>query len=379
MRAPLTDGIVIIEDPAPSLSDLSSFTDELSALSAPQFPKPKRKQRRSTASAVQQRRVDDLKVKRHKSDAHKKVAVRLYDVEKQNPNGMSVRKFMSVILATFEVCLSQATIACYAKHELVNASPMKMGPAGLLPAMAYKFLFQAYLSLIPINQMNVCAGDNSRKEMIPMLAKTFNIGTIEATGLLNRVVCNTATDINAVKLNCAEDCRIRWMTYQNLDLWFDSWEVFLVDYGFTTINTNGELVFDIEMMKQILNLDEECMLLDGGNGNQGGRPTVTYYDVRFPQLRKATSKSELTTTMIGGSNAAGEPIPPHFQFQTSAKTPDAEALHIECIHYMLNVQAVFGHEEVQSFSSQQVATKRRSRRQTRPSSSVGTNIQRQPV
>jgi hypothetical protein len=133
------------------------------------------------------------------------------------------------------------------------------------------------------------------------------------------------------------------------------------------------------MMKQILNLDEECMLLDGGNGNQGGRPTVTYYDVCFPQLGKATSKSELTTTMIGRSNAAGEPIPPHFQFQTSAKTPDAEALHIECIHYMLNVQAVFGHEEVQSFLRQQVATQRRSRQQTRPSSSVGTNIQRQPV
>ena len=53
--------------------------------------------------------------------------------------------------------------------------------------------------------------------------------------------------------------------------------------------------------------------------------------------------------MIGGSNAEGKPIPPHFQFQTSAQTPDAKALDIECIRYMLNVQAVFGHEEVQSF------------------------------
>ena len=348
MCAPPTDGIVIIEDPAPSLLDLSSFTDESLAPSAPQFPKPKRKQIRSTASDVQQRHIDDLKAKRHKSDAHK-AAVRLYDVEKQKPNGMSVRKVLSVILAKFEVCPSRATIACYTKHGLVNTSPMKMGPTGLLLAMAYKFLCHAYLSLIPINQMNACAGDNSRKKMIPMLAKTFNIGTIEATGLLNRVVCYTATNINAVKLNCAEDRRIRWTTYQNLDLWFDSWEVFLVDYGFATVNTNGELVFDIEMIKRILNLDETCMLLDGGNGNRGGRPTVTYYDVCFPQLGKATSKSALTRTMIGGSNAAGEPIPPHFQFQRSAQTPDAKALRIECIRYMLNVQAAFGHEEVQSF------------------------------
>ena len=143
---------------------------------------------------------------------------------------MSIRKVLSVILAKFEVCPSRATIARYAKLGLVNASPMKMGPAGLLPAMAYKFLCQAYLSLIPINQMNACAGDNSRKEMIPMLTKTFNIGTIEATGLLNRVVCDTATNINAVKLNSAEDCRICWMTYQNLDLWFNNCEEFLVDY-----------------------------------------------------------------------------------------------------------------------------------------------------
>ena len=71
-----------------------------------------------------------------------------------------------------------------------------------------------------------------------MLTKTFNIGTLDATGLLNRVVCDTATDIDALKLNFVEDRRIRWTMYQNLDLWFDSWEVFLVDYGFATINTN---------------------------------------------------------------------------------------------------------------------------------------------
>ena len=166
------------------------------------------------------------------------------------------------------------------------------------------------MSLVPINQMNACAGDNLRKEMIPMLAKT-----IEATELLNRVVRNTATNINAVKLNCAEDRRIRWTMYQNVDLWFDSWEVFLVDYGFAAINANGELIFDKAMMKRILNLDETCLLLDGSNGNRGGHPTVMCYDVSFPQLGKATSKSALTTMMISGSNAAGKPIPPTSSFR----------------------------------------------------------------
>jgi hypothetical protein len=113
-------------------------------------------------------------------------------------------------------------ISRYAKQRLVNTSPMKMGPVGHILAMAYKFLCQAYFSLIPINQMNVCTGDNLRKNMMPMIAKTFNIGTGKATGLLNCMVHDTATKINAEKLNCAEECHIHWTTYPNLSLWFDS-------------------------------------------------------------------------------------------------------------------------------------------------------------
>ena len=71
--------------------DLSSITDELLA---PQSPKPKRKQIRPTASTIGQRRVEDLKAKRHKSDVHR-AAVRLYDIEKQKPKNMSIRKVLS--------------------------------------------------------------------------------------------------------------------------------------------------------------------------------------------------------------------------------------------------------------------------------------------
>jgi hypothetical protein len=70
----------------------------------------------------------------------------------------------------------------------VNASLMKMGPTGNLLAIADKFLCQGYLSLIPINQMNACAGENTRAKMIPMLATVFNRGTIAASKLLERVV-----------------------------------------------------------------------------------------------------------------------------------------------------------------------------------------------
>ena len=57
-------------------------------------------------------------------------------------------------------------------------------------------------------------------------------------------------------------------------------------------------------------MDETCLLIDGSNGNQVRCPTVTYYEVRFPQLGKAMPKSALTTPMISGSLAAGKAIPP---------------------------------------------------------------------
>ena len=184
--------------------------------------------------------------------------------------------------------------------------------------------------------------------MIPMFAKTLNVGTVQATGILNRVIRDTATDINAEKMNCAEDRRIHWTTFQNLDLWF-GWEMFVVEYGFVTINSDGSLYFPDKMKARIINMDETCLSLDGSNSNRGGRPTVTYYNVRFPQLGKATSKSALSTTMISGSSAAGEAIPPHFQFQTSATSAEGEAIRIEMIRYLLNVKGIFGWETEQEF------------------------------
>jgi len=154
--SPLTGG----DSNAPTASTTTETT-------GPTHPKPKRKQIRPTASAVQQRRVNDLAAKRHKSDAHK-AAVRLFNAEKQKPDGMSIRQVYEAIMAKYETCPSIATISRYAsKEELVGASPMKMGPVGHISATAYKFLCQAYKSLVPINQMSACTGHNSWAKMIP--------------------------------------------------------------------------------------------------------------------------------------------------------------------------------------------------------------------
>jgi hypothetical protein len=123
--------IFVDVDNAPSLSDFTSNSDaslpttSASSSSAPTNPKPKRKQIRPTASAVQQQCVDNLAAKKHKSDAHK-AAIRLFDAEKKKPDGMSIRQVHDVITSKYETCPSIATISRYIAHGLVNVSPMKI-------------------------------------------------------------------------------------------------------------------------------------------------------------------------------------------------------------------------------------------------------------
>ena len=49
--------------------------------------------------------------------------------------------------------------------------------------------------------------------------------------------------------------------------------------------------------------------------------------------------------MIAGSTAAGELIPPHFQFQTHAQSVDTQSININLVTFLPNIIGKFGTEE----------------------------------
>ncbi len=147
-----------------------------------------------------------------------------------------MRQVQDHIANKYSVTVHYPTISRYANEGLLNASPKKMGPAGNFAKSTYKLLCDALSSFIPINQMNARAGNNSRVKLIDALVKTLSISSTEASTLLTRLLRDTAEDtMSADKLNCAEDRRIRWTMFQNLDLWFNSWEFFLSNLDSPTI------------------------------------------------------------------------------------------------------------------------------------------------
>ncbi len=138
-----------------------------------------------------------------------------------------------------------------------------------------------------------------------------------------------------------EDQRIRWTIYRNINSWFDNWGHNLVELGFATKLEDGNVDFINNQLKQIINIDKTCLALDGGNGKQGGRPLIVYVGKNLPDSGKSFSKSSITVTMITGSTAASEAIPPHFQFSTAAKSEDCMQICLELMQFMPNIKGQF--------------------------------------
>jgi len=53
---------------------------------------------------------------------------------------------------------------------------------------------------------------------------------------------------------------------------------------------------------------------------------IMQHDPWFPYSGKQTNTDRLAATLICGSNAASEALPPHFQFQTKTTTDDGKLL-----------------------------------------------------
>ena len=208
--------------------------------------------------------------------------------------------------------------------------PLQQGPKGNIPEHHYHNLCIAYKSYVTINQLNgelcVC----HLKQVGPLVHKVIygtNNGDDWVT-LFKHVQNNSAINLRRQKDKSAEDRRVRWTTHKNLLMWFDNWENDLIQFQFAICDNTGKVHIPPELLHRIGNFDETCLSLDGSNTVHNGCPDCMIYNPRFPVIGSATSKSSLTSTLITGSNAAGEAFPPHIQFQSKAKSDDTARIDV---------------------------------------------------
>ncbi len=97
-----------------------------------------------------------------------------------------------------------------------------------------------------------------------------------------------------------------------------------------------------EQLRNIVNLDETALSLNGSTQNKGGRPEAIISDPRFPMVGRMTSKSSLSTMLICGSNTAGKALPPHIQFATKAQSKETMRLDIDSFDHIPDVRGRWG-------------------------------------
>ena len=355
LEVPATVSVIIPSDPSykcSSISLLSSSTATTAMTTTTASPKESPstpvhvKKIRMSAKQAQQHRVNEKFYREKRKEAMKR-ATSLYENERaKGKGGLSALEVSKKIASQFDVNLSPRTIQHYVSKGLAGQSPVKRGCKGRIPPPHFKLLCGATESFIRIAQMNGDESECSRKMMMRRVNAVVGIADdvvlARKDRMFNRILKETGVNLNADASHAVEDRRIRWTTYNNLNVWFDSWEENLVTLGFGVRSIDGTVEISPEQMSRIINLDETCIALDGNKSNRGGRPSAVFYDPNLPRLGKAATKSSLSSTLITGSSASGEPLPPHFQFSTKATSEDRQKLRMELVAWMPGIRGTFG-------------------------------------
>jgi len=121
----------------------------------------------------------------------------------------------------------------------------------------------------------------------------------------------------------------------------------LIDLGFgreatTEDNVEGEIFFFEGQLHRIVNLDETDGSLDNTTDNKGGRPPVVFCNPDLPNGAVAANKSGYSSTVICGSNAAGEALPPHFQLRTLSQSDATQKISVDWFIHAVDVVGKFG-------------------------------------
>ena len=192
----------------------------------------------------------------------------------------------------------------------------------------------------------------NRKMLINLISNCVGSGPCllqDFESLYNRLYPGFACNISVTSGSSSlENRRAIYTTYNNINVWFDTLKQFLTTKGFARNKReneegDGELVFFPGQLNRILNLDESGLTLDGNQSKSGGRSSTRFgcSNPSIPQGMDRTNKSSTRITFIGGSTAAGHPLPLHFQLKSVA-TDENKRIQTKFLEGLPFVYGVYG-------------------------------------
>lgn len=272
------------------------------------------------------------------------------ELSRNDPMKKSIAVIVKDINKRFKSNISKQTAARYVRAGLIGMSPLKKGPVGDFPKRIYASLKGAFATYLKLEQAG-STKQSSTKQMSKLVNATVNKAGFcrKRDDLTRKLQKDTADQFERGKANVVEQRRVMWTTAYNLDVWFSTWKDTLIDLGFArdkTLedgNVEGELVFFPGQLERIGNVDETDGSIDDTTGQRGGRPPMRFFASDVVGGATAVNKNSFSSTIICGSNAAGDPFPPHFQLKTAAQTDEGQRLSVDWFVNCKDVVGKFGH------------------------------------
>ena len=314
------------------------------------------KKRRRGSKEVHRAQANFIMKTKREAQAMKEATKRIQKnntLGKDDPNRKSIKKIVKEVNDMCDSNISPKTAGHYVRAGLIDTSPLKRGPVGKFPKVIYDALQGAYASYLMLEQAE-STKQSTIKEMSKRVNDCVNFAGHSQTRdhLARRIRRDTAHLFEVGKANMVEQRRLQWTTHHNLNLWFTTWKQNLIDLGFgrevTAEDTDcvGEIMFFDKQLERIVNLDETDGTLDESSRNRGGRPPVVFTSPDVCGGGTATNKSGYSSTIICGSNAAGEALPPHFQLKSLAKQDATQRISVDWFLHANDVMGKFGFEDV---------------------------------
>jgi hypothetical protein len=276
------------------------------------------------------------------------------DLPKGHPDKKTMKVIVKEVNDAYTANVSVKTAADYVRKGLAGTSPRKTGPVGDFPKIVYEALKGAYTTYLKLEQAG-CKKQSTIKQLVKLVNSTVNAGGFSKTddNLTRKLRKDTALEFEVGKANIIEQRRLQWTTSYNLDMWYTTFKRTLIELGFgrekeaTDLDTVGEVVFYPGQLDRIVNFDETDGSIDDTTGKRGGRPPSTHYSHEVTGGATAANKSSCSATIIFGSSAAGEPLPPHFQLKSLAQTAELQRMSTAWFQNTHSILVRFGHEELQ--------------------------------
>jgi hypothetical protein len=186
----------------------------------------------------------------------------------------------------------------------------RSGPKGKFSEEEMGTLEVAVLSYVSLSQAN-CGKEKTSRDLMDLVQSVVRKAAEgrqlqDSRAFWRRMQGRLASNISLDKESLIELRRQIWTTYSNLSTWYDGWEKFVLDRAFASRSEDGSVHFSEVQKRRIINLDETKLSLDGSDGGIGGRPANVIVIKNLFRSGTATNKTNVSSTPMCGSNAAGK-------------------------------------------------------------------------